>query len=120
MSEVFKEKLLICVDWFLPGFKAGGQIQSCANLAYALKSQMDVYVLTTDRDLGDNKPYAYVKTNEWTSIEGIKVYYISAANLKYSSIKSIIESLKPHTVYLNSMFSIYLTLFPILACRSIY
>jgi glycosyltransferase involved in cell wall biosynthesis len=112
------KKLLIFVDWFLPGFKAGGQIRSCANLAFALKDEMDIYVVTTDRDQGDSVPYTGVITDEWTILENsFQMLYLSPKKRGFKSVQSIIRTVKPDCVYLNSMFSFSYTLLPIEVCR---
>lgn len=112
------KKLLIFVDWFLPGYKAGGQIQSCANLAFALKDEMEIYVVTTDRDLGDQQSYNSVIIDAWTTLSNnLNVLYLSPKKRGFKSIQSIIQSVGPHCVYLNSMFSFNFTLLPIEVCR---
>lgn len=112
------KKLMIFVDWFAPGFKGGGQIQSCVNLAIALQDEMQVFVVTTDRDMGSDAPYETVKPDEWNDFSRkIKVLYLSPARLGFKSIKGIIRSTAPDVIYLNSMFSFSLTLLPMEACR---
>ncbi|MEO5995908.1 MAG: glycosyltransferase family 4 protein [Chitinophagaceae bacterium] len=112
------KKLLIFVDWFLPGYKAGGQIRSCANLAFALKDVMDVHVVTTDRDLGDEQAYDTVIKDEWITLDdNLRVLYLSPKKRGFKSIQSIIRLVNPHCVYLNSMFSFNFTLLPIEICR---
>ncbi len=59
------KKLLIITDWFAPGYKAGGPIQSCVNLCAALTSNYDFYVLTTDTDHGETKPYPGIEPDKW-------------------------------------------------------
>jgi hypothetical protein len=41
-----RRKILIFVDWFEPGFKAGGPIQSCRNLVESLGDDFDFYLVT--------------------------------------------------------------------------
>ena len=107
---------MIFVDWFIPGYKAGGQIQSIANLAYALFRDMDIYIVTSDRDYGDTKCYTNVIADKWTqSDEGIKIYYISPAAIKYRTIAGLIQDINPHAVYLNSMYSFPFTIMPLIA-----
>jgi glycosyltransferase involved in cell wall biosynthesis len=111
------KKLLIFVDWFVPGFKAGGQIRSCFNLAMALKEAAEVYVVTSDRDMGDQEAYQSVKIDEWTVLDNdIRVLYLSAKKRGYKSMESIIKSVAPECIYLNSMFSFNFTLLPIEVC----
>ena len=111
------KKLLIFVDWFVPGFKAGGQIRSCFNLAMALEETAEVYVVTSDRDMGDQEAYQSVKIDEWILLDNdIRVLYLSAKKRGYKSMESIIKSVAPECIYLNSMFSFNFTLLPIEVC----
>jgi glycosyltransferase involved in cell wall biosynthesis len=111
-------KLLVFVDWFSPGFKGGGQIQSCVNLATALQHEIDIFVVTTDRDMNSDTPYANIVVNQWVNFsQRVKVKYLSPAQLRYKFIKQIILAEKPDVIYLNSMFSVPFTLVPLEVCR---
>ena len=35
------KKVLICIDWFLPAYKAGGPIQSISNMVNHLKNHIE-------------------------------------------------------------------------------
>lgn len=107
-------RLLIFVDWFLPGYKAGGQISSCSNIVYALKDELDIYIITRDRDLDDEVPYAGIVANEWNDFEGrVKINYVSPGQATYVNIKKLIKEVSPATIYFNSMFSFRFTLLPL-------
>jgi glycosyltransferase involved in cell wall biosynthesis len=109
-----KKKVMIFVDWFEPGYKAGGPIQSCKNFATALNKDFDIFIFTSDRDLGDVNSYEGITTDTWTEYgQGIKIYYASPGKLGYSTIKQIVQSVKPHFIYLNSMYSLRFTIFPL-------
>ena len=45
-----KKKILVFIDWYLPGFRAGGPIRSCANLISHLSDEFDFNIVTTDTD----------------------------------------------------------------------
>lgn len=110
------KKLLVFVDWFLPGYKAGGQIQSCANLTYALKDDMEVYVVTSDRDLGDTHTYNNIQADTWLHHDkGIRVQYLSPARITYKNLQHVIKEVNPDCIYLNSMFSYKFTILPLIA-----
>ena len=53
------------VDWYAPGFKAGGPIRSAVNFADQLENDLDIFVLTTDRDLGDTQAYPGILADQW-------------------------------------------------------
>ena len=108
-------KVLILVDWYIPGNKAGGPIQSCVNLVHHLKEHYDFAVVTTDRDLGAEEPYPNIKIDEWNILEnGTRVYYTSPSKLGILNIYRIIKKEKPDTIYINSMFSLAFTIYPLL------
>lgn len=108
-----KRHILIFIDWYLPGYKAGGPIQSCANLVNHLKPFYNFSIVTRNTDFGETKPYLNVKSDEWVEIEeGIRLYYISADKLNPSAIKTFLTS-DYDALYLNSLFSIHFTLLPL-------
>jgi glycosyltransferase involved in cell wall biosynthesis len=113
-----KKKILVFTDWFEPGFKAGGPIRSCVNFAFHMKSDYDVFIFTSDRDLGDTQAYQGIETNSWTGkAAGLKLFYASPAFLTWKNIIAMIKSISPDFIYLNSMFSKYFALYPLLMKR---
>src|SRR5689334_7911671 len=110
-----RKKLLLMADWYSPGFKAGGPIRSCVNFAEHFKEDFEMYVLTSDRDLNDPFPYQDIVQNEWTErTRGIKVFYASPDRLSLKGIRKLVNEIQPQVVYLNSMFSKYFSLYPLL------
>ncbi|HLY68515.1 MAG TPA: glycosyltransferase [Puia sp.] len=113
-----RKRILIMTEWFYPGFKAGGPIRACHNLAMLLKDEYDLYIFTSDRDLKSESPYAGITPNRWVSFSAnIKVFYASPENLKWFSIKKEIQKIDAAHVYLNSMYSLYFTIYPLLMKR---
>ena len=45
-----KPKVLIFIDWYKPGFKAGGPIQSVSNIVSQLGKDYEFYIITRDTD----------------------------------------------------------------------
>ena len=109
------KKILILIEWFYPGFKAGGPIQSCVNLSLALKSEHDVYVLTTDTDHGEKEPYPNIITDKWViqSDLGISLFYISRKNYNLKFLGNQIQLVNADIVYLNLLFSLPFVLYPL-------
>jgi len=60
-----RPSLLICADWFAPGYRAGGPIRSVVNLTQLLAASCDVQVLTSCCDLGETRPYDGLAVNQW-------------------------------------------------------
>jgi glycosyltransferase involved in cell wall biosynthesis len=110
-----KKKILVLVDWFAPGYKAGGPIQSCVNFAFSFRNEYDIYVLTTDTDHGENAPYEGILTDVWlTNLHpGFKVKYLPKAGLKGGRIKKEIRELNADFIYLNHLFSPLFVVYPL-------
>ncbi|MDP9040505.1 MAG: glycosyltransferase, partial [Bacteroidota bacterium] len=106
---------MLFTDWYEPGFKAGGPIQSCRNFVAAMHDEFDISVLTSDRDLGESKPYAGIETNQWIQRPpGISVYYAETAKLDTRKISALIRDREPEFIYLNSMYSYRFSVIPLL------
>jgi glycosyltransferase involved in cell wall biosynthesis len=107
-------KLLIFTDWFTPGYKAGGPVRSLLNLTRVLQEEVDIYVFTSNKDLGAKEPYPDIPANEWVTFEGkIRVFYSSRKRQRLRAIRRILLEVEPEVIYLNSMFSPVFTLRPL-------
>ena len=101
------------IDWFDPGYKAGGPIRSAVNFVRHMQHDYNLYVFTGDRDLDALSPYENVQLNEWVTYdERVKVFYCPRHLLGMGIIKKVIEDLNPSSIYLNGMFSRYFTIYP--------
>jgi glycosyltransferase involved in cell wall biosynthesis len=108
-----KKKILVFVDWYIPAFKAGGPIRSVMNLVERLADEYDFYIITGDRDLGEDKAIPNLELNEWCQVEKAKVIYLSPENHKLKNFKELIIEIDPQFIYLNSLFSFNFTLLPL-------
>jgi glycosyltransferase involved in cell wall biosynthesis len=111
------KSIIIFVDWYLPGFKAGGPIQSVSNFVSSFKTEFDISIVTSDRDLGDDKPYSNLKLNEWVSFNGYKVMYLDRQHQNNKIYRSLFTEKKYDFVYLNSLFSLPFTIKPLYEAR---
>ena len=113
-----KKKILLFIDWYIPGYKAGGPIQSVANLVEQLKDVVDFSIVTRNTDYCETEPYKGIKSNEWTTTEnGTRIYYFSADQLNRANIRNLIRKEHFDCVYLNGIYSTYFTLYPLLFLR---
>lgn len=113
MELSVKKTVLILCDWFLPGYLAGGPIQSIATLTKHLEKQVNFKIITTDRDFKADKPYQNIVCNKWTSFEGREVFYLSPDKLKPNYILKLIHETPHDAIYLNSLFSKFFTIYPL-------
>lgn len=113
-----QKSIAILVDWFLPGYKAGGPIRSCANIIAHLKSDFNFSVITADCDANETTPYHGIKSNAWNMRpEGTNVFYFSKAFSKYKNLKALLLNGSFQVWYMNSLFSVFYTLFPLIIAR---
>ena len=109
------KKILIFIDWFVPGYKAGGPISSNANLIEHLKDDYEFYVLTRDTDYCETTPYPNVISNAWNTLpNGAKVYYLSTCKLGIQQLIRVCKTIEFDVVYVNGIYSVYFSLFPLL------
>lgn len=112
-SIKLKSKVLIFIDWFLPGDKAGGPIRSCANLMDYLGNDFDFSVVTRDTDYTETKSYSGITSDAWNILpDGKRVYYISANQLNKETISKLLSEEKYDVVYLNGIWSQAFTAWP--------
>jgi glycosyltransferase involved in cell wall biosynthesis len=106
--------ILIFIDWFLPGIKAGGPIKSIANLIEAFHSKYNFYIITSDRDFGDNDAYLHLNFNKWINKDFYKIIYLTKAKQTQQFYKLIIDEIKPDCIYINGVFSVNFSIKPLL------
>jgi glycosyltransferase involved in cell wall biosynthesis len=117
MMSSDKKRILVCIDWYEPGFKAGGPIRSVANMVNALKSHYEFYILTSAYDLGETEPYPGIELNQWHDQNGVFVKYMDHRALTMSSVKGNVEEIAPDIIYLNSLFSKLFTIAPLMVAN---
>lgn len=108
-----KKHILIFVDWYLPGYKAGGPIRSVSNMVQKLSDEFEFSIVTANTDFGETEGYKDIKADEWLETDGAKIIYLSSENRSKARMKEIIESTKADIVYFNSFFSSQFTLTPL-------
>lgn len=112
-----KKSILLFADWYEPGFKAGGPIRSCVNFVEAMKNDFTIYVFTSDRDLYSENPYPDVEKNRWIKDMSVNLFYCSPQEISWKKIHQQIKKISPDFIYLNSMFSKFFSLYPLMICR---
>lgn len=109
--------ILIFTDWYKPGYKAGGPVQSVYNLSELLSKNYKVRVVTRITDLNDTEPYKGIKANQWISIEpNHEVMYLSPEKIGIGTIKSLIKENRNKIILINGIYSLYFSFLPALFC----
>lgn len=110
-------QILVFVDFYLPGFKAGGPIRTLANMADRLGDEFSFKIITKDRDFGDDSPYPGIVPDSWLAVGNANVFYLSPGRLSLLSLCRLIRETEPDVIYLNSFFSPYFTIRTLLLRR---
>lgn len=117
--ESNKPKILIFTDWYLPGYRAGGPIRSCANLVELLGDEIDFRIVCLDHDYLEKTPYSGITPNEWSNVGKAKVWYISSDRLLKATIKELIHALPDYQIYINGVFSKYFSVTPLIKANAL-
>lgn len=107
-------RILITYQYFLPAYKAGGPVQSIKNTASLLSGLMDThtYILCSNGDLDGS--ISNVQTDTWVEYaDRVKVYYNAIAGKK-KDILNIISGVNPDVIFINGLYSIPYTIYPLL------
>lgn len=113
-----KPRILICLSYFLPGFKSGGPIQSIANLVERLGDEISFHILTRDRDKDDTVAYPGVPNGKWITAGNHSLYYAPPERLSISNMARVIASTPHDAVYVNSFFNPRFAVQPLLLRHS--
>lgn len=100
----YKPIILTFVGSYLPGYKAGGILRSIVNSVDHLCDEYEFWIVTRDRDSGEDKSYADINLNQWQQVGNAKVYYLQPQSSTVKDILKLIVNTPHHLLYLNSFF----------------
>jgi len=106
-----KEKILIFIGSYLPGYKIGGPLNSVLNITKNLKENYDFYIITSDRDMGDKVAYKNIDTNKWINIDGSNIMYFKPGMIYYWNIYKHLKRNTYDVIYFNSLFEFKFSIF---------
>ncbi len=104
MKSMILPTVLVFTGHYLPGYKAGGILRSMENSVNHLHNDFTFKIVTRDRDLGDDKPYATIRCREWQQVKNASVYYLPPNGESLGKLRSIINSTHHDLIRLNSFF----------------
>ena len=110
-------RILCIIDYYLPGFKAGGPIRTMENMVSRLSGDLDFNIYTRDRDLGASGAFDSVEVNAWNVYGRAKVYYASPIKFRFQWLFRFVKFGDFDVLYLNSFFSCWAAIVPLLSSR---
>ncbi len=113
-----KKKILLLYEFFYPGYKSGGPVQSLLNMTKNLSKEYYFKIATTAFDLHDQMPYKDLILDCWTDLklnEGadVKVWYSSQKKPSIFEIQKVIKSSRADIIYINGFYTNHF-LFPLI------
>jgi glycosyltransferase involved in cell wall biosynthesis len=117
MGDTIRSQLVVLAfaSYYLPGYKAGGPIQSLANLVSQLNKEVTFRIVSADRDLGDTAAYPDILPGQWRTAGNAQVFYLAPGQCKLGTISRILSKTPHDVLFLNSLFDPKFTTLPLLA-----
>lgn len=113
-----KKKVLLFIDWFLPGHKAGGPVTSNINMVEYLRNEIDFFIVTRDTDYCEEAPYDSIHSNQWVFYkEGVSIFYFSKEFLTIGNLKKVSFDAQCDLWYINGIYSLYFSILPLFLYR---
>lgn len=101
-----KSNILVFIDWYYPGFKAGGPVRSCRNMVAHLKDQFNFYIVTSNTEYTETIPYTNLQYNKWMDgPDGEKVIYLDQQHQSASEYNKLIKERDYSTLMIFGLFS---------------
>lgn len=98
-------------EYFYPGYKAGGPIQSLVNMVQALEQVYIFKIITSAYDLNSENTYEGVQLDTWNSMQlpgsnlSVNVWYDSTKKPSLKKMQSVILSCGADAVFINGFYT---------------
>lgn len=108
-------RVLATSDVFEPGFRGGGPVRSVAHLLDTVSAQVEVKLMTGDRDLGSPRPYPGL-SGRWVERGRAHVFYLDVRHIgQWLRLYRRLQRSTFDLLYVNSLWSPLFTVIPIVA-----
>ena len=102
---VRRPRLAVFVEYYLPGFRAGGPMRSVSAMVEQLGDEIEFFIVTRDRDEGSETPYDGCRRAAWTPVGKAQVRYLSPEEVTARHLVAAVREAQADAVYLNSFFA---------------
>ena len=115
------KEIIIFSRYFLPGYKAGGPVESIATFVKLLHKFFQFNIFTTDRDFLDKEKYPNIHLNTWQHRSDCNVFYLEKSFFSFINYFNFFFTLQKYqVVYLTSLFDIKFTTIPLIILKLFY
>lgn len=107
-----KKKVLVFIDWFLPGYRAGGPITSMKQMIENLHKELDFFVICRNTDYQSEVEYDF-PCEKWVDQGTYQSYFVKESNLGKDVINKVVASQNFDIFYINGMYSKFFSILPL-------
>ena len=111
-SEVKKLTVFICIPWFHPAFRAGGPVQSIANMVNELAG-IDFRIYCSNTDL-NNTTLENIEINKWVHYNDHTMVWYAGPDKRSDSVLKQLAFIKPDILYIVGIFSWHFNMVPLI------
>jgi glycosyltransferase involved in cell wall biosynthesis len=110
------KRVLIFYSHFSPAYKAGGPVQSLANLVSFLNDNFCFYVFCSAYEMGDAAILNGIIADRWNGYsKNVRVFYASVKDRKV--IRNVIKDVNPDIIYVNGLYVPFFSVLPLVEGR---
>ena len=106
-----KNKIIIFYDYFLPAYKAGGPIQSIANLLNQFQENITYKIVCSNKDVDGT--ILNVECNKWIKYNSISDVFFCDGKTSILLIKKELKSFHTDIFFINGIYSWKYNLIPL-------
>lgn len=112
--------ILSFIDWYLPGYRAGGTIKAFANQISHLEGIYHFKIVTRDTDYTETDPYEGIVSNKWIKYSSnSEVMYLSSDAVNYKYLKRVFRETKFDALYVHGIYSLWFSIMPVFMAKRI-
>ncbi len=113
-----KKKIIAFIDWYLPGYKAGGGQRAFSIMVSYLREYFDFYIVTRNTDFMETVPYSDIESDKWIErAEGESVWYCSEGTASFGLFKRLVKDIDADHAYVNGIYSWKFSIIPLLVLK---
>lgn len=114
-NSINKRRVLVFVPNYLPGYKSGGILRTLVNTVDWLADDHEFWIVTRDRDLGEDQPFAGIDVHDWQPVQGAMVRYLAPHMITTRFLSALVKQTPHDAIHLNSFFDHVFTMKILLA-----
>ena len=106
--------IVICIDWFAPAYKAGGPVQSVANMIAQFENDNCQFkIFCSNKDV-DGSIIVPGETDKWvTYSSNTQVWYRSEKPRANAALKNEMKKTTADILFVNGIYSLRFNLMPL-------